>query len=77
MNKRHIIKYDYKDGEKLPKYEIITYCGYKLQPCDWYFTDAQHAICAMEQNTSIVPCKKCTDAMINIINNYHEGIKHD
>ena len=73
MTKRHIVKYDYKDGVQLKRHEWVTYCGYKLKSFDWYFTNAQHAICAMEQNTNIEPCKKCTNAIIKIINDYHKG----
>ena len=62
----HIIKYKY--GDTVPVLQQKTYCG--DVPSKWNYNDAQHAIDAMNRDALIIPCKKCTNAMINIINNY-------
>lgn len=70
--KKHIVKFTYKDGIELRNSsEWITYCEYQLNPLDFYFTSAEHAILAMEQNTFVEPCKKYTNSIIKIINDYH------
>ncbi len=41
--RKHIIKYEYRDGVKLARHEIETWCGHAPQFSDWLFQDAQHA----------------------------------
>ncbi|MDU4150339.1 MAG: hypothetical protein E7H83_01965 [Enterobacteriaceae bacterium] len=60
----NIVKHDYKDGVKLPKHEIETWCGAKLETFDWYFVDAHHALLAVDKSSSVSPCKKCLAAII-------------
>lgn len=62
---KHIIKYDYRDGVKLPKNEVEIWCGYTPKSSDWLFQDAQHAILSIEQESRIQPCKRCIKAIIN------------
>jgi len=57
----HVIKYEYRDGLKLPKPEL--WCGEKNPTSGWFFQDAQHA--ALSVNGSIQPCKNCIRAIIN------------
>ena len=57
---KHVIKYEYDDGEKLKK--PILWCGREATGMDFYFQDAQHvalAVCG-----SIQPCKNCIKAII-------------
>lgn len=61
---KHIIKYDYREGVKLAKYEIQTWCGAQLETFDWTFMDAQHALLSIEQGSLIVPCKNCLAVII-------------
>lgn len=61
---KHIIKYDYRDGVKLAKHEIKTWCGHAPQFSDWLFQDAQHALLITEHGSLQVPCKKCLAAII-------------
>lgn len=66
----HIIKYDYRDGVKLAKHEIETWCGYKPKFSDWLFQDAQHALLVMEQGGRIIPCKNCLKNIIRTASNH-------
>lgn len=52
-----VIKYEYEDGIKLPKSEVVTWCGKK--PSNWMFSDAQHAALATEQGSRIAVCRSC------------------
>jgi len=61
---RHIIKYDWKDGVKLPRCEIQLWCGHKPGYGEWLFQDAQHALLSIEQGSLQVPCKRCLAAII-------------
>ncbi|XYV36921.1 hypothetical protein ACQCOG_17305 [Escherichia coli] len=61
---KHIIKYDYRDGAKLAKHEMETWCGHVPQFSDWLFQDAQHALLSIEQGSFQVPCKNCLAAII-------------
>ena len=61
---KHIIKYDYRDGVKLAKHEIQTWCGHAPQFSYWLFQDAQHALLSIEQGSLQVTCKKCLAAII-------------
>ncbi|HHG9578737.1 hypothetical protein [Citrobacter sp. Cf101] len=63
---KHIIKYDYRDGVKLAKHEIDTWCGHGTQASDWLFQDAQHALLSIEQGSLQVPCKKCLEAIVKV-----------
>ena len=69
---KHIIKYEYRDGVKLAKHEVETWCGYVPQFSDWLFQDAQHAILSIEQESRIQPCKRCIKA---IIKTAEDGLK--
>lgn len=60
----NIIKYDYRDGVKLPPHQIETWCGHKPKFSDWLFQDAQHALLSIEQDQMQVPCRKCLAAII-------------
>lgn len=58
---RHVIKYEYKDGKKLPTPEV--WCGQKVAMGDeWMFMNAQHV--ALASGGSVAPCKKCIKAII-------------
>ena len=61
---RHIIKYDWKDGVKLPPHQIETWCGHQPKCGEWLFQDAQHALLSIEQGSLQVPCKNCLAAII-------------
>ncbi|HGF4741566.1 TPA: hypothetical protein ACF35F_001064, partial [Escherichia coli] len=61
---KHIIKYDYREGVKLPKHEIETWCGHRPGSFEWLFQDAQHALLSIEQGALLVPCKNCLAAII-------------
>ncbi|HHA1204606.1 hypothetical protein V6183_04145 [Enterobacter hormaechei] len=61
---KHIIKYEYRDGVKLAKPEIETWCGHAPKFSDWLFQDAQHALLSIEQGSLQVPCKNCLAAII-------------
>ncbi|WP_227136711.1 hypothetical protein [Kosakonia radicincitans] len=64
--KNHIIKYDHRDGVKLSKHEIETWCGHKPKVADWLFQDAQHAILSIEQHSDVAPCSECLKAIIKM-----------
>lgn len=70
--KKHIIKYEYRDGVKLARHEIETWCGYAPQFSDWLFQDAQHAILSVEHESLNQPCKRCIKAIIKIA---EDGLK--
>lgn len=72
----HIIKYDYRDGVKLAKHEIETWCGCNPEFSDWLFQDAQHALLVMEQGGRIMPCKSCLKNIIKTASN-HEARADD
>lgn len=58
---RHVIKYEYKGGQKLPIPEV--WCGAKIKMADeWMFMNAHHA--ALAAGGSVAPCKKCIKAII-------------
>jgi len=57
---QHIIKYEYRDGEKLKIPE--TWCG--AVAGKWCFLDAQHALLSIEQGSLISPCSKCLEKII-------------
>ena len=61
---RHIIKYDWKDGVKLPPHQTETWCGHQPKCGEWLFQDAQHALLSIEQGSLQVPCKRCLAAII-------------
>lgn len=73
MMSKHIVKYEWNDGVKLKDYEIVTWCGEK--PQHWMFLDAQHAILSIEQGSYVLPCKKCIEAILNVIGSVDESIK--
>ncbi len=56
-----VIKYDHYDGEKLPRYKVITWCGKK--PSNWMFQDAQHA--ALADKPICNSCKKAIKDALN------------
>lgn len=60
MTKRHVVKFDYHDGEKrlLP----LFWCGKVPQYREFWFIDAQHVALAVEG--SVPPCKNCIKAII-------------
>ena len=58
----HIIKHTHKDGEKLRRPTV--WCGSKNRP---YFTDLQHAVLAIEQGSTALPCKNCLKVAMKII----------
>jgi len=60
MNKRHVIKYEYKDGKKL-KYPTL-WCGGAHRRLCFVFQDAQHVALAVGGSTA--PCKNCIKAII-------------
>lgn len=70
---KHIIKYDYRDGAKLAKHEIETWCGHVPQFSDWLFQDAQHALLSIEQGTLLVPCKNCLAAIVKTAQGVNRG----
>ncbi len=57
---KHVIKYEYEDGEKLKT--PILWCGSEAKSSERYFQDAQHV--ALAVGGSIEPCKKCIRAII-------------
>ena len=59
---KHVIKYEYRDGEKLA--QPTTWCGRKHDG-GWVFADAQHV--ALAVGGSIQPCKKCIKAIIKVL----------
>jgi hypothetical protein len=59
--KRHVIKHEYNNGEKLLSPEL--WCGKTSEPNQWMFQDAQHAALAAGKS-SIAPCKNCIKAII-------------
>lgn len=71
---RHVIKFDHQNGRELPKHEVVTWCGAQLQPFDWAFVDAQHALLCIEKNHWQIPCKDCLAAMIGLAESAHENI---
>lgn len=64
---RHIIKFEYRDGIKLKRHELVTWCG--MSAGNWYFQDASHAILSIDRGTAISPCKKCLKKLKGIIDN--------
>ncbi|EBD4403630.1 hypothetical protein CU481_12100 [Salmonella enterica] len=70
---KHIIKYDYREGVKLPKHEIETWCGHRPGSSEWLFQDAQHALLSIEQGTLLVPCKNCLAAIIKTAQEVNRG----
>lgn len=73
MMSKHIIKYEWNDGVKLKRYEIITWCGAKPQP--WMFQDAQHAIISIEKDSYVLPCKNCIKAILRVLTAENNEIK--
>lgn len=63
---KHVIKYEYRDGVRLPKHETVTWCGGKVEWADWLFQDAQHALLSVEQCSSLEPCGECMKAIIAV-----------
>ncbi|MCL5634794.1 hypothetical protein M5Y66_09795 [Enterobacter vonholyi] len=64
---KHIIKYDHRDGVKLPQYQVETWCGHQPGAFEWLFQDAQHAVLCIEHGGSQVPCKRCLKAIRDVI----------
>ena len=56
---RHVIKHEYKDGEKLSAPTL--WCGRKADG-SWCFTGASHVSLAV--GGSVQPCKDCIKAII-------------
>ena len=57
---RHVIKYEYRDGEKLGR--PVFWCGREMEYKQFAFTDAQHL--ALSVGGSVQPCKNCIKAII-------------
>lgn len=66
---QHIIKYEYRDGVKLPKHQVETWCGHHPVSFEWLFQDAQHALLSIEQSSRISPCSKCLEKIILLAEN--------
>jgi len=47
----HIIKQDRKDGEKLLRHEIVTWCGHRLSMLEASFTEPHHGVHCAESNS--------------------------
>lgn len=58
---KHIIKYEYEEGEKLKTPAL--WCGADARRSNWHFNDAQHAALTVENGGRLVPCKACCDAV--------------
>ncbi len=71
--RKHIIKYDYREGVKLHKHEIETWCGHRPGSFEWLFQDAQHALLSIEQGTLLVPCNNCLAAIIKTAQKVNRG----
>lgn len=61
----HIIKFEYKDGVKLKRHELVTWCG--TPAGNWGFQDAQHALLSLDKGTAITPCRKCLKKLQAVI----------
>ena len=61
---KHVIKYEYRDGERLARHDVETWCGRSPKFAEWLFQDAQHAILSIEQGSLNQPCKLCIKAII-------------
>ena len=46
---------------------LKVYCGAKLSGLEWHFTDSDHAILSIEQNSLIEPCKDCIKEIKRIL----------
>lgn len=57
---KHVIKYDYKDGQKLALPELWCSAPAKYSTC--YFLDAGHL--SLSIGGSAQPCKNCLKAII-------------
>ena len=53
-----VIKYEYINGEKLPRHKQELWCG-KFRGVEWCFVDAQHAALADK-----VICNECSSNII-------------
>lgn len=67
---KHVIKYAWNDGEKLK--DPTTWCGQKVYPHDWCFQDAQHALLAVEQESTSLPCQDCLRAIGRVVGTNEE-----
>lgn len=61
---KHVIKYEYRDGKRLARHDVETWCGHIPKFAEWLFQDAQHAILSIEQGLLNQPCKQCIKAII-------------
>ena len=66
---RHVLKFDQVDGKQV----LLAWCGRKLAVWDWAFNDANHVLVALEESTSIPPCRKCLRAMKRILDEELDG----
>jgi hypothetical protein len=48
MMSKHVIKYEYRDGKRLARHDVETWCGHSPKFSEWLFQDAQHAILSIE-----------------------------
>lgn len=62
--RKHIIKVDHLDGDRLPTNKIETWCGVAPTYGEWLFQDAQHALIAVENGFRQEPCEQCLRAII-------------
>lgn len=65
---RHVVKYTYDNGVKLPLHKQVLWCSADPKDSQNYyrFQDAQHlAICS--EITVMLPCKDCVKAIINAL----------
>lgn len=61
---KHVIKYEYRDGKRLARHDVETWCGHSPKFAEWLFQDAQHAILSIEQGSLNQPCKRCIKVII-------------
>ncbi len=58
MAKRHIVN---------PREETKYFCGRERNFYDFVFTDPSHVVASIEANSLVEPCKRCTKAIIKIL----------
>ncbi|QHJ84509.1 MAG: hypothetical protein [Caudoviricetes sp.] len=68
---KHIIKYDYQDGVKLPT--PVLWCKSPSMWGEWYFQDVQHAALTVCHEGRLVPCKDCCNEVIKYLGSVNES----
>lgn len=64
----HIVKLEFKDGQKLPKHETETWCGSKLEAFEWSYVDLQHAALDNLSGSCRPICPGCAKAGAEALN---------